>query len=174
MSVTFPHTTVLALVLKFPDAFPAHLPLLLFSVSLSTERGPALAVSRPKKSEAKTRRVLRKQPESLDSMDSSSTVSSVSSSYMQPTARTHKLRLRSRSPSTQLYPSSPPDSLDQPEQDEEERARFTSRGTFSPEKGKQRLQGAKSSPQRHRDPPKRDPDLPPQQVVVYGSNEFMV
>ncbi|XP_067256324.1 unconventional myosin-IXAa isoform X5 [Chanodichthys erythropterus] len=138
------------------------------------ERGPALAVSRPKKPEAKTRRVLRKQPESLDSMDSSSTVSSVSSSYVQPTARTHKLRLRSRSPSTQLYPSSPPDSLDQPEQDEEERARFTSRGTFSPEKGKQRLQGAKSSPQRHRDPPKRDPDLPPQQVVVYGSNEFMV
>uniref|UniRef100_A0A671RE73 Unconventional myosin-IXa-like n=1 Tax=Sinocyclocheilus anshuiensis TaxID=1608454 RepID=A0A671RE73_9TELE len=133
----------------------------------------------PKKSEGKSRRVLRKQPESLDSMDSSSTVSSVSSSYMQPPVRTHKLRLRSKSPSTQLCISSPPDSLDQPEHDGEERPQFTSRGTFNPEKGKQRLQGAKNSLQRHRDPPmgggpKRDPDLPPQQVVVYGSNEFMV
>uniref|UniRef100_A0A673NCY2 Unconventional myosin-IXa-like n=1 Tax=Sinocyclocheilus rhinocerous TaxID=307959 RepID=A0A673NCY2_9TELE len=133
----------------------------------------------PKKSEGKSRRVLRKQPESLDSMDSSSTISSVSSSYMQPPVRTHKLRLRSKSPSTQLCISSPPDSLDQPEHDGEERPQFSSRGTFNPEKGKQRLQGAKNSPQRHRDPPmgggpKRDPDLPPQQVVVYGSNEFMV
>uniref|UniRef100_A0A672LDB7 Unconventional myosin-IXa-like n=1 Tax=Sinocyclocheilus grahami TaxID=75366 RepID=A0A672LDB7_SINGR len=133
----------------------------------------------PKKSEGKSRRVLRKQPESLDSMDSSSTVSSVSSSYVQPPVRTHKLRLRSKSPSTQLYLSSPPESLDQPEHDGEERPQFTSRGTFNPEKGKQQLQGAKNSLQRHRDPPmgggpKRDPDLPPQQVVVYGSNEFMV
>uniref|UniRef100_A0A8C1RH12 Myosin IXAa n=1 Tax=Cyprinus carpio TaxID=7962 RepID=A0A8C1RH12_CYPCA len=144
-----------------------------------SERGPALAALRPKKSEGKSRRVLRKQPESLDSIDSSSTVSSVSSSYMQPPAQTHKLRLRSKSPSTRYYLSSPTDSLDQPEQDGEERPQFTSRDTFNPEKGKQRLQGAKNSPQRHRDPPmgggqKRDPDLPPQQVVVYGSNEFMV
>ncbi|XP_059393145.1 unconventional myosin-IXAa isoform X9 [Carassius carassius] len=144
-----------------------------------SERGPALAALRPKKSEAKSRRVLRRQPESLDSIDSSSTISSVSSSYMQPLARTHKLRLRSKSPSTRLYISSAPDSLDHPEQDGEERPQFTSHGTFNPEKSKQRLQGAKVSPQRHRDPPmgggqKRDPDLPPQQVVVYGSNEFMV
>ncbi|XP_052416150.1 unconventional myosin-IXAa isoform X9 [Carassius gibelio] len=144
-----------------------------------SERGPALAALRPKKSEAKSRRVLRRQPESLDSIESSSTISSVSSSYMQPLARAHKLRLRSKSPSTQLYLSSAPDSLDRPEQDGEERAQFTSRGTFNPEKSKQRLQGAKVSPQRHRDPlmgggQKRDPDLPPQQVVVYGSNEFMV
>ncbi|XP_016406291.1 unconventional myosin-IXAa isoform X3 [Sinocyclocheilus rhinocerous] len=149
------------------------------AISDFSERGPALAALRPKKSEGKSRRVLRKQPESLDSMDSSSTISSVSSSYMQPPVRTHKLRLRSKSPSTQLCISSPPDSLDQPEHDGEERPQFSSRGTFNPEKGKQRLQGAKNSPQRHRDPPmgggpKRDPDLPPQQVVVYGSNEFMV
>ncbi|KAK7175739.1 hypothetical protein R3I93_000109 [Phoxinus phoxinus] len=133
-----------------------------------SERGPALAVSRPKKSEVKSRRVLRKQPESLDSIDSSSTVSSVSSSYVQP-SRTPRLRLRSKSPSPRLHPS---DSVDQ---DDEERAQFTSRGTFNPEKGKQRLQGAKSSPQRHRGNPageKRDPDLPGR--VVYGSNEFMV
>lgn len=135
---------------------------------LSTERGPALAAVRPKKSEGKNRRVLRKQPESLDSMDSSSAVSSVSSSYMQPPVRTHKSRTQK-----------PPESLEKDEHDGEERPQFTSRGTFNPEKGKQRLQGAKGSPQKHRDPPmdggpKRDPDLPPQQVVVYGSNEFMV
>ncbi|XP_068078218.1 unconventional myosin-IXAa isoform X6 [Danio rerio] len=138
-----------------------------------SERGPALAATRPKKSEGKSRRVLRKQPESLDSIDSCSTVSSVSSSYMQPTSRTHKLSLRSKSPSKRLYLSSPSESLDQPEQDGEERPQFTSRGTFNPEKGKQRLQGAKSSPQRHREQ-KKDPELSPQQVVVYGSNEFMV
>uniref|UniRef100_A0A8C2H2G5 Myosin IXAa n=1 Tax=Cyprinus carpio TaxID=7962 RepID=A0A8C2H2G5_CYPCA len=142
----------------------------------SEGRGPALAALRPKKSEGKSRRVLRKQPESLDSMDSSSAVSSVSSSYMQPPVRTHKSHLRSKSPSTQLCQSSPPDSLEQPEHDGEERPQFTSRSTFNPEKGKQRLQ---RSPQKHRDPPmdggpKRDPDLPPKQVVVYGSNEFMV
>uniref|UniRef100_A0A9J7ZD74 Myosin IXAa n=1 Tax=Cyprinus carpio carpio TaxID=630221 RepID=A0A9J7ZD74_CYPCA len=146
------------------------------AISDFSERGPALAALRPKKSEGKSRRVLRKQPESLDSMDSSSAVSSVSSSYMQPPVRTHKSHLRSKSPSTQLCQSSPPDSLEQPEHDGEERPQFTSRSTFNPEKGKQRLQ---RSPQKHRDPPmdggpKRDPDLPPKQVVVYGSNEFMV
>ncbi|XP_052457119.1 unconventional myosin-IXAa isoform X1 [Carassius gibelio] len=138
------------------------------AISDFSERGPALAAVRPKKSEGKNRRVLRKQPESLDSMDSSSAVSSVSSSYMQPPVRTHKSRTQK-----------PPESLEKDEHDGEERPQFTSRGTFNPEKGKQRLQGAKGSPQKHRDPPmdggpKRDPDLPPQQVVVYGSNEFMV
>ncbi|TRY98448.1 hypothetical protein DNTS_017504 [Danionella cerebrum] len=141
-----------------------------------SERGPALAALRPKKSESKSRRVLRKQPESLDSIDSSSTVSSVSSSYMQPPARTHKVSLRSKSPSKRMYLSSPPDSLEHSEQDGEERPQFTSRGTFNPEKGKQRLQGAKNSPQRLPlgGDQKKDPDLPPQQVVLFGSNEFMV
>uniref|UniRef100_A0A8C1HJ39 Myosin IXAa n=1 Tax=Cyprinus carpio carpio TaxID=630221 RepID=A0A8C1HJ39_CYPCA len=141
------------------------------AISDFSERGPALAALRPKKSEGKSRRVLRKQPESLDSMDSSSAVSSVSSSYMQPPVRTHKSHLRSKSPSTQLCQSSPPDSLEQPEHDGEERPQFTSRSTFNPEKGKQRLQ---RSPQKHRDPPmdggpKRDPDLPPKQYVWQGN-----
>ncbi|XP_051503721.1 unconventional myosin-IXAa [Myxocyprinus asiaticus] len=147
------------------------------AVSDFSERGPALVTSRPKRSEGKGRRFLRKQPESLDSIDSSSTVSSVSSSYIHPATRNRRLRFRSKSPSSRQYLSSPPDSLDQPEQDGEETPQFTSRGTFNPEKGKQRLQGTKSSPQRYPEPgggQKRDPDLPPQQMVVYGSNEFMV
>ncbi|XP_073669193.1 unconventional myosin-IXAa isoform X2 [Paramisgurnus dabryanus] len=143
-----------------------------------SERGPALAATRPKKSEGKSRRVLRRQAVSLDSVDSSSTVSSVSSSYanLPVRPRTRRSRLRSKSPSSQSYLSSPPDSVDLPDQDEEERPQFTSRGTFNPERGKLRLQGAKSAPLKPPmgGSPKREPDLPPQQMVVYGNNEFMV
>ncbi|XP_036441862.1 unconventional myosin-IXAa isoform X2 [Colossoma macropomum] len=147
-----------------------------------SERGPALTATRPKKSEGKTRRTLRRQPDSLDSVDSGSTASSVSSSHLHPAASSHRFRLRSKSPSPGLFRSGPPD--DGPDaadsQDGEERPRFTSRGTFNPEKGKQKLRGAKYSPLRHREPPeggghhKREPDLQPQQLVLYGTNEFMV
>ncbi|KAI4904764.1 hypothetical protein NFI96_015365 [Prochilodus magdalenae] len=147
-----------------------------------SERGPALAATRPKSSEGKSRRPLRRQPESLDSVDSVSTASSVSSSHLHLTTSSHRFRLRSKSPSPGLFRSGPtddgPDAADL--QDGEERPRFTSRGTFNPEKGKQKLRGAKYSPLRHREPPeggghhKREPDLQPQQLVLYGTNEFMV
>uniref|UniRef100_A0A8C7TCA7 Myosin IXA n=1 Tax=Oncorhynchus mykiss TaxID=8022 RepID=A0A8C7TCA7_ONCMY len=136
-----------------------------------SEREPTLApVARTKRSEGKShrRRNLRRQPDSQDSVDSCSTISSLSSSsHFHPSSS-----------------SSPPrrDSLDCPppakqEGAFEERSQFTSRGTFNPEKGKQKLKGSKNSPLRHshdsggrsRDPP----DLP-QQRVLYGSNEFMV
>ncbi|XP_030620550.1 unconventional myosin-IXAa [Chanos chanos] len=145
-----------------------------------SERGPALAATRPKKSEGKSKRTLRRQPDSLDSIDSTSTVSSVSSSYLQPSVAPRRFRFRSKSPSSGLFRSSPPnDSLDMPDQEGEEKPQYTSHGTFNPEKGRQRLRGAKNSPQRSREPPeggghKREPDLPPQPLVVYGSNEFMV
>uniref|UniRef100_A0A673CS24 Myosin IXAa n=1 Tax=Sphaeramia orbicularis TaxID=375764 RepID=A0A673CS24_9TELE len=95
-------------------------------------------------------RVLRRQPDSLDSVDSCSSVSSFSSS---------------------CSPTRDPDGA------YDEKPQFTSRGTFNPEKGKQKLKGTKHSTLRHtrdggghsRDPP----DLP-QQLVLYGSNEFMV
>uniref|UniRef100_A0A3B4CUI6 Myosin IXA n=1 Tax=Pygocentrus nattereri TaxID=42514 RepID=A0A3B4CUI6_PYGNA len=148
----------------------------------SEGRGPALTATRPKKSEGKSRRTLRRQPDSLDSVDSGSTASSVSLSHLHPGASSHRFRLRSKSPSPGLFRSVPPN--DGPDaadlQDGEERPRFTSRGTFNPEKGKQKLRGAKYSPLRHREPPedgghhKREPDLQPQQLVLYGTNEFMV
>uniref|UniRef100_A0A8C3GAN9 Myosin IXA n=1 Tax=Cyclopterus lumpus TaxID=8103 RepID=A0A8C3GAN9_CYCLU len=59
----------------------------------------------------------------------------------------------------------------------DERPQFTSRGTFNPEKGKQKLKGAKPPSQRHSREgrgPGRDPADIPQQLVLYGSNEFMV
>uniref|UniRef100_A0AAZ3QV50 Unconventional myosin-IXa-like n=1 Tax=Oncorhynchus tshawytscha TaxID=74940 RepID=A0AAZ3QV50_ONCTS len=164
-----------------------------------SEREPTLApVARTKRSEGKShrRRNLRRQPDSQDSVDSCSTISSLSSSsHFHPSssssvATARHFRYRSKSPSSGsgsaqgLYLPQPPhrDSLDCPppakqEGAFEERSQFTSRGTFNPEKGKQKLKGSKNSPLRHshdsggrsRDPP----DLP-QQRVLYGSNEFMV
>ncbi|XP_035250865.1 unconventional myosin-IXAa-like isoform X2 [Anguilla anguilla] len=147
-----------------------------------SERAPAQAAARPKKSEGKSRRTLRRQPDSLDSVDSASTVSSVSSSYLQHSgASARRFRFRSKSPSAGPYRSSPlSDSLDGPEPEAEDRPQYSSRGTFNPEKGRQKLKTNKSSPQRPRDPPeasgrKREPDFgSPQQLVLYGSNEFMV
>lgn len=67
-------------------------------------------------------------------------------------------------------------SQDSAKHDGVERPQFSSRGTFNPEKSKQKLRKAKGSVQR---PPEdqehnRDPDLQAQQQVVYGTNEFMV
>uniref|UniRef100_F6SHT7 Vacuolar protein sorting-associated protein 29 n=1 Tax=Xenopus tropicalis TaxID=8364 RepID=F6SHT7_XENTR len=57
---------------------------------------------------------------------------------------------------------------------------FTSRGTFNPEKGRQKLKSAKQSPQKPRDTPDGGehkilgPDGSSQSIVLFGSNEFMV
>ncbi|KAM6980529.1 unconventional myosin-IXAa-like [Aplochiton taeniatus] len=163
-----------------------------------SERSPALTATRPKKSEGRSqrRRVLRRQPDSLDSVDSCSAVSSPSSSsHFNPSSSSSSRRFHLQSKSLTSGPASAQSqplsysqsprhesldcSLPVLEQDGlyEERAQFTSRGTFNPEKGIQKLKGAKHSSLRHsresgghsRDPP----DLP-QQLVLYGSNEFMV
>uniref|UniRef100_A0A8C9FGL0 Myosin IXA n=1 Tax=Pavo cristatus TaxID=9049 RepID=A0A8C9FGL0_PAVCR len=64
-----------------------------------------------------------------------------------------------------------------------ERPQFTTRGTFNPEKGKQKLKSVKNSPPKTKEPPeggpgrKRNPDADcsaSQQLVLLGSNEFMV
>ncbi|KAK3533896.1 hypothetical protein QTP70_034428, partial [Hemibagrus guttatus] len=137
------------------------------AVSDFSEKGPTLAATRPKKSQGKTRRTLRRQPDSLDSVDSGSTISSISSSCPQPSASSRRLRLR-----TQLASSS----QDSAEQDGVERPQFSSHGTFNPEKSKQKMRNAKYSAQRPPDDQgkNRDPDLQTQQLVLYGTNEFMV
>ncbi|XP_074477789.1 unconventional myosin-IXAa isoform X3 [Sebastes fasciatus] len=146
------------------------------------------------------RRALRRQPESLDSVDSSSSPSSYSSSsHFHPSsssssaATSRRFRFHSKSPPagsgpgpTQAQVLKPPrasrsDSIDgSPTGDQEgaydERPQFTSRGTFNPEKGKQKLKGAKTTLRHPRDGGGhgRDPPDLPQQLVLYGSNEFMV
>lgn len=137
-------------------------------------------------------RTLRRQPDSLDSVDSCSSVSSYSSSsHFHPSsassssATARRFRFHSKSPSSPgpSHPQPPhTDALDlsptgEPDSAYDERPQFTSRGTFNPEKGKQKLKGGKQTAVRHgregsghsRDPP----DLP-QQLVLYGNNEFMV
>lgn len=172
----------------------------IFWLSSFTERGPILTSPWPLRSEGKSprRRALRRQPNSLDSVDSCSSVSSYSSSsHFHPSsssssATTRRFRFHTRSPPAgsvppQAQPANAPqssrsDSLDSsPTRNQEgvfdERSQFTSRGTFNREKGKQKLKGAKQSTLRHsteggghgRDPP----DIP-QPLVLYGSNEFMV
>lgn len=140
-------------------------------------------------------RTLRRQPDSLDSVDSCSSVSSYSSSsHFHPSsassssATARRFRFHSKSPTSPAPGPSQPqpsrtDTLNlnppgEPESAYDERPQFTSRGTFNPEKGKQKLKGGKQTSLRHardggshggRDPP----DLP-QQLVLYGNNEFMV
>ncbi|XP_029979253.1 unconventional myosin-IXAa isoform X3 [Sphaeramia orbicularis] len=169
------------------------------TISDFSERGPVLTSPWPRRSDGRSprQRVLRRQPDSLDSVDSCSSVSSFSSSsHFNPSSSsssstTRRFRFHSKSASlTSSGPSqghtpqaSRSDTLDScsptrdPDGAYDEKPQFTSRGTFNPEKGKQKLKGTKHSTLRHtrdggghsRDPP----DLP-QQLVLYGSNEFMV
>ncbi|XP_069021786.1 unconventional myosin-IXAa isoform X2 [Embiotoca jacksoni] len=172
------------------------------TISDFSERGPGLTSPWPRRSDGKSprRRALRRQPDSLDSVDSCSSVSSFSSSsHFHPSsasssATTRRFRFHSKSPTGGSSPgpaqaqslnasqSSRSESLDgsltgDQEGPYDERPQFTSRGTYNPEKGKQKLKGARHSTLRHsregsghgRDPP----DIP-QHLVLYGSNEFMV
>ncbi|MBN3282622.1 MYO9A protein, partial [Polyodon spathula] len=145
----------------------------------------AAALHKQPESSGKTRRQLRKQTDSMDSVDSTSTVPSISSASHLHQGTGQRFRFRPKSRSTAFYRASPPrDTTEpQPEQGADERPQFTSRGTFSPEKGKQKLKTIKNSPQKPLEPPdsgggrKRNPEPDfgsPQQLVVYGSNEFMV
>lgn len=167
----------------------------------SSERGPVLTSPWPRRSDVKSprRHALRRQPESLDSVDSVSSVSSYSSSsHFHPSSsssstNTRRFRFHAKSTgsgssqaqSLNSSQASRSDSIDSsPTGDVEgaydERPQFTSRGTFNPERGKQKLKGAKPSTLRHSrdsregDGPSRDPPDLQQQVVLYGSNEFMV
>uniref|UniRef100_A0A8D3AEH9 Myosin IXA n=1 Tax=Scophthalmus maximus TaxID=52904 RepID=A0A8D3AEH9_SCOMX len=179
------------------------------TISDFSERGPVLTSPWPRRSDGKSprHRVLHRQPDSLDSVDSCYSVSSYSSSsHFHPSSSSsssatgRRFRFHSKSPSqgsgsaqaqSQTQPQSQAlnasrasrsNSIDSsPTGDHEgtydERPQFTSRGTFNPEKGKQKLKGGRQSTQRHpRDSGGhgRDPPDIQQQLVLYGSNEFMV
>ncbi|XP_038640104.1 unconventional myosin-IXAa isoform X2 [Scyliorhinus canicula] len=142
------------------------------------------------------RRSQRKKTDSLDSADStahSSPSTSLSSSCLPQGGR--RFRFRSKSPSPAFYHvHDPTNSTEQraggdgaysKSKGQEERAQFTSRGTFNPEKGKQKLKMLKRSAQKPKDMTdgasgmgkKRsaDPDIGGHSpLVVFGSNEFMV
>uniref|UniRef100_A0A3Q4HT30 Myosin IXA n=1 Tax=Neolamprologus brichardi TaxID=32507 RepID=A0A3Q4HT30_NEOBR len=168
------------------------------TISDFSERGPLLTLPWTLKSDGKSprRRVLRRQPASLDSVDSCFTGSSYSSSsHFHPSSSsssTRRFRFQSKSSGVSSGPSqarslsppiaSPSYSLDNSSTGDQEviydeRPQFTSRGTYNPDKGKQKLKGARHTaprPSREGGGHGRDPSDMPQPVVVYGSNEFMV
>nr|XP_004558044.2 unconventional myosin-IXa isoform X5 [Maylandia zebra] len=168
------------------------------TISDFSERGPLLTLPWTLKSDGKSprRRVLRRQPASLDSVDSCFTGSSYSSSsHFHPSSSsssTRRFRFQSKPSGVSSGPSqaesltppiaSPSYSLDNSSTGDQEviydeRPQFTSRGTYNPDKGKQKLKGAKHTaptPSREGGGHGRDPSDMPQPVVVYGSNEFMV
>lgn len=141
------------------------------------------------------RRALRRQPDCLDTVEAVSSYSS--SSHFHPSSsssaasstnrrfRFHAKSAPAGSGTAQAMPVSVPsrsDSLDSsPLRDQEgafdERPQFTSRGTFNPERGKQKLRATRLSSLRNSRESEghgRDPPDIPQQLVLYGSNEFMV
>ncbi|EQB78056.1 myosin-IXa [Camelus ferus] len=152
----------------------------------------SLALTSPKaagKSEpsSRLRKQLKKQQDSLDSVDSSA--SSLCSSS---TASSHGTRKRfqiySKSPFYRAASAGEALGMEGPlgqTKSLEDRPQFISRGTFNPEKGKQKLKNVKNSPQKTKETPEGtvvsgrrrtvDPDRSSaQQPALFGSNEFMV
>ncbi|XP_067608402.1 unconventional myosin-IXa isoform X5 [Pseudorca crassidens] len=135
----------------------------------------------------KLRKQLKKQQDSLDSVDSS--VSSLCSSS---TASSHGTRRRfqiySKSPFYRASSAGEALGMEGPlgqTKSLEDKPQFISRGTFNPEKGKQKLKNVKNSPQKTKETPEGtvvsgrrktvDPDCSStQQLALFGNNEFMV
>lgn len=131
---------------------------------------------RPRKVAGRSRRVLRRQPESLDSTDSGSTASS----YPCPPGASHHLHLRSESPSSDLLRSSRLGSASLgPDRESESRPLYISHGTYSAEKGRLKLKAAKMSPKKPEQKPPEEAGSGGggqnvSQQLRYGSSEFMV
>ncbi|XP_061133421.1 unconventional myosin-IXAa isoform X2 [Syngnathus typhle] len=169
-------------------------------ISDYSEKRPVLTSPWSRRSDGKSprHRTLRRQPDSLDSVDSSSSVSPYSSlSYFQSspspvsnTGRGFRYHSASKSPSSSSSASQAQNAPQAPRFDSfncsptaelesvfDERPQFSSRGTFNPGKGKQKLRGTKHVSQRHSRESGSHSSEPPdmqQQSVLYGNNEFMV
>ncbi|KAM8780819.1 unconventional myosin-IXa isoform 4-T4 [Rhynchonycteris naso] len=125
----------------------------------------------------------RKQRDSLNSMDPS-----VSSSTASSHATRKRFQIYSKSPFYRAASTGQALTMEGPlgqTRSLEDRPQFISRGTFNPEKGKQKLKNVKNSPQKTKETPEGtvvsgrrktvDPDgSSAQQLALFGSNEFMV
>ncbi|KAM6201079.1 unconventional myosin-IXa [Rhynchocyon petersi] len=152
----------------------------------SEERSLALSSLKPAgKSEpsSKLQKQLKKQQDSLDSVDSACLPNTASSHG------TRKLfQIYSKSPFYRASSASEALGMEAPlfqTKSLEDRPQFISRGTFNPEKGKQKLKNVKNSPQKTKETPEGtvvsgrkktvDPDCSAtQQLALFGNNEFMV
>ncbi|XP_075361678.1 unconventional myosin-IXa isoform X2 [Mycteria americana] len=167
------------------------------AISDRSERSVALTSLRPTKVEgtSRLRRHPRMRPDPADPADasiSSSSSSSQSSTSCLPHLPRKRFQMYSKSPFYRAGGSSePPETRPSPEgfvgplRYPEDRPQFTTRGTFNPEKGKQKLKSVKTSPPKTKEPPdggtaggrKRNPEADcaaAQPLVLLGSNEFMV
>ncbi|XP_068060393.1 unconventional myosin-IXa isoform X2 [Anomalospiza imberbis] len=167
------------------------------AISDRSERSVALTSLRPAKAEGPSR--LRRHPrmrldpaEPTDTPISSSSSSSQSSTSCLPHLPRKRFQMYSKSPFYRAggHGETPetrasPEGLTGPLHYPEDRPQFTTRGTFNPEKGKQKLKSVKSSPAKTKEPPdggpgggrKRNPEADcaaTQALVLMGSNEFMV
>ncbi|CAN8187897.1 unnamed protein product [Coccothraustes coccothraustes] len=168
------------------------------AISDRSERSVALTSLRPAKAEGPSR--LRRHPrmrldpaEPTDTPISSSSSSSQSSTSCLPHLPRKRFQMYSKSPFYRAgghHGEAPetrasPEGLAGPLPYPEDRPQFTTRGTFNPEKGKQKLKSVKSSPPKTKEPPdggpgggrKRNPEADcaaAQPLVLLGSNEFMV
>ncbi|XP_010014917.1 PREDICTED: unconventional myosin-IXa, partial [Nestor notabilis] len=166
------------------------------AISDRSERSIALTSLRPTKAEGPSR--LRRHsrtrlaPAAPADMSFSSSSSSQSSTSCLPHLPRKRFQMYSKSPFYRAgSPGEAPESRASPEgfmgplRYPEERPQFTTRGTFNPEKGKQKLKSVKTSPPKTKEPPdggtggtrKRNPEADcaaAQSLVLLGSNEFMV
>uniref|UniRef100_A0A8C0U436 Myosin IXA n=1 Tax=Cyanistes caeruleus TaxID=156563 RepID=A0A8C0U436_CYACU len=167
------------------------------AISDRSERSVALTSLRPAKAEGPSR--LRRHPrmrlepaEPSDTPISSSSSSSQSSTSCLPHLPRKRFQMYSKSPFYRAggHGEAPesrasPEGLAGPLRYPEDRPQFTTRGTFNPEKGKQKLKSVKTSPPKTKEPPdggpgggrKRNPEADcaaAQPLVLLGSNEFMV
>lgn len=162
----------------------------IFGLFFASERSLALSsLKTAGKSEpsSKLRKQLKKQQDSLDVVDSS-----VSSLCLSNTASSHGTRklfqIYSKSPFYRAASANEALGMEGPlgqTKSLEDRPQFISRGTFNPEKGKQKLKNVKNSPQKTKETPEGtvmsgrrktvDPDCTSnQQLALFGNNEFMV
>ncbi|XP_062946644.1 unconventional myosin-IXa [Cynocephalus volans] len=160
------------------------------AISEKSERSLALSsLKAAGKSEpsSKLRKQLKKQQDALDSVDSS-----VSSLCLSNTASSHgtkkRFQIYSKSPFYRAASAGEVLGMEGPlgqNKSLEDRPLFISRGTFNPEKGKQKLKNVKNSPQKTKETPEGtvmsgrrktvDPDCSStQQLPLFGNNEFMV
>ncbi|KFQ57693.1 Unconventional myosin-IXa, partial [Pelecanus crispus] len=165
------------------------------AISDRSERSVALTSLRPAKVEGPSRlqRHPRMRPEPVDPADTSiSSSSSQSSTSCLPHLPRKRFQMYSKSPFYRVGgPGEPHETRARPEgfvgplRYPEDRPQFTTRGTFNPEKGKQKLKSVKTSPPKTKEPPdggtgggrKRNPEADcatAQTLVLMGSNEFMV
>ncbi|KAJ7311405.1 hypothetical protein JRQ81_007032 [Phrynocephalus forsythii] len=174
------------------------------TVSDRSDRSLALGLAKAVRTEAPTttttrarRLLLRKQTDSVDSVDSYvsspalSPSSSSSSSSCLPHVTRKRFQIYSKSPFYRAGPSGAPGAPERPLgplKDLDDWPQFTTRGTFSPEKGRRKLKNVKNSPSKEdkggfpegaaglgRKRPPEGPDGPPSQpLVLLGNQEFMV